>query len=145
MFLLSINNKRCLHYFCSLIARIESLQKPPKCDACIINEKYLPQDLLVKLRDLESWKTLNQAATDIWHFQPIIKLESDLHYHWECRSEDTHTKLIRLQNKWKNWIRLVWTDCSGHQHGITHECLCIHDKICIFCQRKSKSIKKTQL
>ena len=87
-------------------AMAECPQKRPKLDPCIICGKNSgPLDQLVKPRDLESWKTLCDAA-EIRHFDPITKLTRDnlsavpnVLYHRECKSGFTHKKeLTRLQN-----------------------------------------------
>lgn len=104
---------------------------------------------------LESWNTLCDAA-EIRHFDPITKLTRatlsavpNVLYHRECRSGFTHNKeLTRLQNLIRR-PELVRTEGeqteprqSLRQLG-TEEKARVYDKVCIFCECKTKYVKGT--
>lgn len=108
-----------------------------------------PRTELVNPRDQSSWVTLLNAA-ETHDFQPILQLSAaeenipDIFYHRECRSAFTHKKtLISLQGKSANT-----TQDSHHekqwasQRQPTSSRSRVYEKICIFCEKSNKYIKK---
>ena len=126
-------------------------QKQRKLEPCIICGKNSPQDVLCRLKDLRSWKTLQDAAK-IRFFEPITTLHVEenclpnIHYHRECRSTFTHKKAIaKLQKQTESPVSSTQEISTTHslRQGSSSDHSRVYDEICIFCEKKSKYVKGT--
>ena len=105
---------------------------------------------LVNPRDQSSWVTLLRAA-EIHDFQPILQLSAadekipDIFYHRECRSTFTHKKtLISLQGKNANTYQdSLYERQWASQRQPTSSSSRVYEKVCIFCEKSNKYIKKS--
>lgn len=119
---------------------------------CIIHCSDDNSDDYTRLKDLESWKSLLNAARIRSHEELLSIAEStnegeipDIVYHRKCRSLFTMKKLLDKIEKKEEEKQLVDNDGSCRRSlrntGTLGSHSRVYDKVCIFCNKSNKYIK----
>ena len=133
-----------------LISSDEEIKQPTKkvCSNCIIHCSDEASDSLVTLKSLDSWQTLRRAA-EIRQHGPVLSIAEPLkegevpnvQYHRKCRSIFTMKKTldsILSKQDGSEPTEVSLRRSSRHLPSTST----IHDKVCIFCGKSSKYLKR---
>jgi hypothetical protein len=114
---------------------------------CIICEQHSNVNELVQLRDTTAWNTLCDAAK-IRQFEPILKVaESEpnsiptIFYHSYCRSNFTHKRSLSKLKEAAGDSVTTEANLRHSERKKTNDSSRVYDKICIFCEKKTKYLK----
>ena len=131
----------------------ETPAKRPRVESgsltCVICSANAPRAELVNPRDRSSWATLLRNV-EIHDFQPNLQLSAAEEnipgiFYRECRSVFTHKKtLICFQGKTVNTEQDSRHEKQWVSQGQpTSSSSGVYEKICIFCEKSNKNIKRS--